>query len=114
MFREVLRWLAKSRLRTALAILFFWITFLLSVGLFSLYNHPLFRSSSSDLIALAGMVTAIGSVIGTVSTVVLAWRTDRRTAKEAELKLVQMQQQIKELETKLATSSQATPRILEK
>jgi hypothetical protein len=60
------------------------------------------------------MVTALGSIIGTISTVVLAWRTDRRTAKEAELKLVQLQQQIKELEIKLATSSQTKPLIQEK
>jgi hypothetical protein len=47
------------------------------------------------------MVTAIGSLIGTVFTVIFAWRADRRTAKESELKLVQMQQQIKELKFKL-------------
>jgi len=84
-------WLAKSRLRTALTILFFAITFVLSVALsfYASYGSTTAISPSTDLIALAGMVTAIGSLIGTISTVVLAWRTDRRAAKEAELKLVQ-------------------------
>jgi hypothetical protein len=36
------------------------------------------------------MVTATVSGVGTISRMVLAWRADRRTAKEAELKLVQL------------------------
>ena len=58
-------------------------------------------ASPVNVIALTGMVTAVGSVLGTFSTVFLAWRADRRTAKESDLKLVQLQQQIKELELKL-------------
>lgn len=56
---------------------------------------------STQLIALTGMVTAVGSVVGTISTIILAWRADRRTARESELKLLQLQQQIRELELKL-------------
>jgi len=40
------------------------------------------------------MVTGCVSALGTVSTVVLAWRADRRAAKESDLKMIQMQQQI--------------------
>ena len=67
---------------------------------------------ATNLIALTGMITAVGSVVGTISTMVLAWRADRRTAKEAELKLVQLQQQIRELELKLTAPSGTQPKEL--
>lgn len=69
-------------------------------------------------LAAATIVTAIGGVIGTISTVILAWRADRRTAKESELKakeselkLVQLHQQIKEMELKLNASADSKPKI---
>jgi hypothetical protein len=52
-------------------------------------------------------ITAIVSLLGTASTVFLAWRGDRRAAKESELKVVQMQQQINELSLKLKESGLA-------
>ena len=101
MITSLSRWLTKSRLRTALAMLFFVILFVVSSGLLLANAGIETLGGSSELVALTGMVTAVGSVIGTISTVLLAWRADRRTAKESELKLVQLQQQIKELELKL-------------
>jgi len=69
-------------------------------------------------LATATFVTAIGGVIGTISTIILAWRADSRTAKESELKakeselkLVQLQQQIKEMELKLNASADSKPKI---
>jgi len=51
---------------------------------------------------------AIIAAVGTVSTMVLGWRADRRAANESELKLLQLRQQIAELEMKL--SQGALPR----
>jgi hypothetical protein len=106
------RWITKSRLRTALAILFFCLAFVISIPLvlftFAADAHVV---GVGNFVGIAGMVTAIVSLIGTVSTVILAWRSDLRTAKESVLKLTQMQQQITELELKLKKSaaSQHTP-----
>jgi hypothetical protein len=64
------------------------------------------RSKLKDL----HVVAAITGMVGTISTVVLAWRTDRRTAKEADLKLVQLQQQIREHELKLISATKPRTR----
>jgi hypothetical protein len=61
-------------------------------------------ASQLPLASITGAVTAFGGLLATFSTAILAWRTDRRTAKESELKLIQLQQQITELEGKLRTS----------
>jgi hypothetical protein len=45
--------------------------------------------------------------MGTVSTMYFSWRTDRRTARESDLKVIQMQQQIVELQTKLISGQNA-------
>jgi membrane protein YqaA with SNARE-associated domain len=90
-------------------MLFFIGLFLFSIGLlalrettFSAGPSPLPAAPRVDFMPWIALTTAIGSVLGTISTIILAWRVDRRTAKESELKLVQMQQQIKELEDKLS------------
>jgi hypothetical protein len=75
-------------------------------------STPSSNSAPADLLPWVALVTAIGSVLGTISTIILAWKADRRTAKESELKLVQMQQQIKELEAKLTDQMQAKRVIL--
>jgi cell shape-determining protein MreC len=102
------QWLTRTRLHTALVILFFGVAFLISMALFFRAPNPRDIAEftgdklSVNWLAIAAMITAVVSVVGTVSTMVLAWRADLRTAKESALKLVQLQQQIKELESKLA------------
>jgi len=99
----MLQWLTKSRLRTALAILPFGAAFVLSILMWAhVEASGLCAVFRMDFIGLTGLVMAVGSVVGVISTVVLARRADRRTAKEAELKLIQLQQQIRELETRLS------------
>jgi hypothetical protein len=57
------------------------------------------------LIVDAPAITALAGALGTLFTILFAWRTDRRAAKESELKFVQMQQQITELQRKLDEQS---------
>jgi hypothetical protein len=93
------RWITKTRLRTALVLVFFLVVLIVSL-LLIIGFHDVATSG-------IGAVTAIISAAGTVSTVILAWRADRRSAKESDLKVIQMQQQIAELESKLKASQQA-------
>ena len=99
------RWITNSRLRTALAILFFCFLFALSIAL--IFSESVFGSSLGvalsppGLTPIVGLLTAVASLVGTISTVLLAWRADPRTAKESDLKLIQLQQQIVELQLKL-------------
>jgi protein-S-isoprenylcysteine O-methyltransferase Ste14 len=75
------RWITKSRLRASIAVLLFALLFFIGLGITALRNpwHP------SEV--YTGLITALVSVIGTASTVFFAWRTDRRSAKESELKI---------------------------
>lgn len=104
-YRERFQRITKSRLRTAFAIVALFAFFLLSIPLLLFGLFADVSTSTTHLVAIAGLVTSVGSVIGTASTMVLAWRSDGRAAKESELKLVQLQQQIKELELKLNSST---------
>jgi uncharacterized membrane protein YidH (DUF202 family) len=100
----MLQWITKSRLRTALAILIFIIAFAISIPLILQgFSADLAPSNGQKITILVGIITAFVSAIGTVSTVILAWRADRRSTRESDLKILQMQQQIAELETKLRT-----------
>jgi hypothetical protein len=111
----MLSWITKSRLRTAFAILFFVFLFLCSFGFAFLTltakSAPL-TPQATDFTPYIALITAIGSVVGTISTIILAWRADKRSAKENEFKVVQMQQQILELERKLKAGPESTPRII--
>lgn len=49
-------------------------------------------------------ITALVGALGTMAALIFSWRSDRRATKEAELKVVQMEQQILELERKLKDS----------
>jgi hypothetical protein len=49
---------------------------------------------SSNVTILITAVTAIVSAIGTISTIILAWRSDRRDAREKELKIAQLEQEL--------------------
>jgi hypothetical protein len=44
--------------------------------------------------------TAVMTAIGTISAVILAWRADRRTAREQALKIEQLEHELKELRRK--------------
>jgi hypothetical protein len=97
MFRS----LTESRLSTALALVFFVFVFLISV------SFVVLDANSYGLPSLTTVITIFGSVIGsvgTICTVILAWRADRRTARESDLKVVQLKQQITELQRKLNAS----------
>jgi hypothetical protein len=64
-------------------------------------SADLLPANGQRITTLVGIITAFVNVFGTISTVTLAWRADRRTAKESDLKLIQLQQQIAELNSKL-------------
>jgi membrane protein implicated in regulation of membrane protease activity len=103
---NMFRWITQSRLRTALAILFFCLVLAISIPLALVtFFADVAIAGPGNIVGIAGLVTAFASLIGTISTVILAWRADRRTAKESSLKLSQMQQQITELELKLKAPS---------
>ena len=99
------RWISKSRLRIALAIIFFCLLFGISIPLlfYAADADGALARSPQSFVPFAGMITALVSLVGTISTVTLAWRADRRTAKESDLKLIQLQQQIAELQMKLTS-----------
>lgn len=99
---KMFQWIGQSRLRIALAMLFF--CGLLVLSLPALFLSVLAGGSNGGAGALEPLLALIGvlvSIIGTVSTVILAWRTDRLTATESELKVLQMQHQIDELQRRL-------------
>jgi len=62
---------------------------------------------------LVASMTAVASLIGTFSTMILAWRADRRATKEAMLKTQQIQQQIVELQMKLNSPSNEVNKSIE-
>jgi preprotein translocase subunit SecY len=93
-------WITSSRFRTALAMLFFIFLFLISISFAFVLDSRIAAITNT-----IGSVAALIGVLGTISTVILAWRADRRATKESDLKVVQMQQQIKELEIKLNAAS---------
>jgi hypothetical protein len=49
---------------------------------------------SSDVAIWATVFTTIVSAIGTFSTIILAWRSDRRDAREKELKIAQLERDL--------------------
>jgi hypothetical protein len=65
------------------------------------------KPASSSPVPLISLATMLISFMGTVSTMYFSWRTDRRTARESDLKVIQMQQQIVELQTKLISGQNA-------
>jgi len=113
----MLRWITKTRLRTVLAMLvaifgpailvaaiyFLW-------GLISHNAGPAaetggeLSASSSSIAAVVLVLTSITTVCGTISTVILAWKADRRASEEAHLKNLQLQQQIIELQQRLEST----------
>ena len=102
----MVRWLTKSRLRTALALLFFVVV--LSFALVLIATATLVGAgfeSLLEVVALTGTVAA--GLFGTVLTLILAWRADRQMAKES----AQLEQKIKELELRsnLSTPVNAVP-----
>jgi hypothetical protein len=103
------QWIAKSRLRTALAILFFLLLSGLPRALQRLEREILLGPGTPPVDHVLNIAVGIISSVGTISTVILAWRTDRRSAKEADLKLIQLQQQIIELQRKLGTPQEPKP-----
>lgn len=63
-------------------------------------------SSISDVPTLLTVFTAIVSAIGTVSSTILAWRSDRRDARDKELRIAQLE---RELEAAREKPSLPTP-----
>ncbi|HSY36312.1 MAG TPA: hypothetical protein VK814_11230 [Acidobacteriaceae bacterium] len=111
------RWTTQSRLRTALAIIFFVALFAVSVVLLAwsfAFHATAFPGpfGSSGLTGILGLTAAVVSILGTISTVILAWRADRRTAKESDLKVIQLQQQIAEMQEKLSQQQVTQPSSL--
>src|SRR5277367_165958 len=78
--------------------------------LYLLVKQPLDEAASTSPVPV--IATLIVSVIGTASTIFFAWRSDRRAAKESDLKTVQMQRQIAELELKLKAASEPPKRLI--
>ena len=98
----MLRKIAQSRFKTAIAVLALALLFLVSLGIWLSINflaHA--ESNTSNLLALASLLTAICTAGGTISTVILAWKADKRAALESGLKIAQLQQQIVDLYARL-------------
>ncbi|HEV7858467.1 MAG TPA: hypothetical protein VGO91_07545 [Pyrinomonadaceae bacterium] len=49
---------------------------------------------ASDVPILVSVLTAIVSAVGTISTIILAWRNDRRDVREKEVKIAQLEQEL--------------------
>src|SRR5215213_924637 len=75
------------------------------IGLFVLSLTASLNSVSSTLVTIpppqynsivlwVSVCTAVISAIGTVSTIILAWRSDRRDAREKELKIAQLEREL--------------------
>lgn len=68
--------------------------------------------SSADifplLVLLVSIFTAVITAIGTVSSVIMAWRGDKRSAKELELKIAQLQLQLEEAKRREANEAAKT------
>lgn len=111
--------MANSRRRYLILILLAGVT-IVSVAYLSLVKRPytvvLFPGDPSlgaadnweeppSLIIWIPAFTAIISAIATISTVILAWRNDRRDARERELKIAKLEQELKEAREQSATSS---------
>jgi uncharacterized membrane protein (DUF106 family) len=100
----MVRWITNSRLRTAFAILFFVAVLLLSSFLAVLGSWGLHQDYSA-IPVIIGLVTAAVSLIGIISTLVFAWRADRRMIGEPDRKLCELHKQISELQRKLENAS---------
>ena len=51
------------------------------------------------------LLTSTAGLLGTISTLILAWRADRKATSEEALKLIQLQQQITELQNRLRAAA---------
>jgi hypothetical protein len=83
------RWITKSRLSTALSLLVLVGIFLLS-SFFAVLGSWGLHQAYSEIPVAAGLVTALLSLIGIISTLVSARRADLRIAREFELKMSQL------------------------
>ena len=59
----------------------------------------------SPLLIWVPLFTAVLSAIGTISTVMLAWRSDRRDAREQELKIKQLEIELEKAKQAATTST---------
>lgn len=59
-------------------------------------QHDIESKQPSPLVIWIPAFTAIMSIIGTVSTILLSWRSDRRSAKESKLKIAQLERELAE------------------
>jgi uncharacterized membrane protein (DUF106 family) len=87
-----------------LAILFFVGVLLLS-SFFAVLGSWGLHQDYSAIPVITGLVTALLSLIGMISTLVFAWRADRRMIGESDRKLSELQKQIAELQRKLENAS---------
>jgi hypothetical protein len=67
-----------------------------------------------SIITLVAVCTAVISAIGTISTIILAWRSDRRDEREKELRIKQLERELEsakqpELEAAKQTPTTPTP-----
>jgi hypothetical protein len=107
---RTIRWLTDSKFKVAMTTLIFFVVFTFSVinilekerqewgG--SGQQHQQAHDQDQTASPLTYLSTVIG-LFGTLSSVALAWRSDRRTARESDLKMTQLRQQIAELELEI-------------
>jgi hypothetical protein len=76
-------------------------------GDFCSASPPIYEQLQSPLLVWIPAFTAVVSAIGTISAVALAWRSDRRDAREKELRIKQLEL---ELETAKQTPAALTPK----
>lgn len=90
---------AESRRRYFVALLFASIFIASTTTLLVIYKNVITGGGnrvplSSDVTIWVTIFTAIVSAIGTFSTIILAWRNDKRDAREKELKIAQLQREL--------------------
>jgi hypothetical protein len=97
--------MAESKRRYVGALIFGGIFILSSAILFTpeyFSGGPPASLTPDPIITWLPVLTAIISAIGTISAVLLAWRSDRRNAREQALKIAQLEQQLEAAKSKPA------------
>ncbi|HUB31109.1 MAG TPA: hypothetical protein VL967_15495 [Terracidiphilus sp.] len=102
--------IAKTRFRVAILLLLCGFVFIASLALvifsFTAGFGPAPASSRVNWVAIFGITLGVVSMLGTASTLVLAWRADVQVSGESTRKIARLQQQIVELQSKLNTPSE--------
>jgi hypothetical protein len=60
----------------------------------SKYNAPKVHDITTYIVLCVSTLTSLISAIGTISSIILSWRSDRRDAREKELRIAQLEREL--------------------